>query len=106
MLFASIRSGKPKNDDLNLATSTLLAIMGRQAAYTGQQVTWDQALNSQVSLVPNPVDWNGEARGARPGDSRPVEGDLVSQNDAASRGSPRRCARGYGGRLRLVVPAG
>jgi hypothetical protein len=59
VLFASIRSGKPKNDDLNLATSTLLAIMGRQAAYTGQQVTWDQALNSQVSLVPNPVDWKG-----------------------------------------------
>ena len=29
VLFASIRYGKPKNDDLNLATSTLLAIMGR-----------------------------------------------------------------------------
>ncbi len=60
VLFASIRSGKPKNDDLNLATSTLLAIMGRHAAYTGQQVTWDQALNSQVSLVPKPVDWNAK----------------------------------------------
>ena len=60
VLFASIRAGKPKNDDLNLATSTLLAIMGRQAAYTGQQITWDQALNSQVSLVPNPVDWKGK----------------------------------------------
>jgi myo-inositol 2-dehydrogenase / D-chiro-inositol 1-dehydrogenase len=57
VLFASIRSGKPKNDDLNLATSTLLAIMGRQAAYTGQQVTWEQSLNSQVSLVPKPVDF-------------------------------------------------
>ena len=60
VLFASIRSGKPKNDDLNLATSTLLAIMGRHAAYTGQQVTWDQALNSQVSLVPKPVDWTAK----------------------------------------------
>ncbi len=58
VLFAGIRSGKPKNDDLNLATSTLFAMMGRQAAYTGQQVTWDQALNSQVSLVPTPVEWN------------------------------------------------
>src|SRR5205085_1884218 len=29
VLFASIRAGKPKNDDLNLATSTLLALMGR-----------------------------------------------------------------------------
>ena len=60
VLFASIRAGKPKNDDLNLATSTLLAIMGRQAAYTGQQLTWDQALNSQVSLVPKPIDWNAK----------------------------------------------
>jgi myo-inositol 2-dehydrogenase/D-chiro-inositol 1-dehydrogenase len=60
VLFASIRSGKPKNDDLNLATSTLLAIMGRQAAYTGQEVTWDQALSSQVSLVPKPADWNAK----------------------------------------------
>lgn len=60
VLFAAIRSGKPKNDDLNLATSTLLALMGRHAAYSGQQVTWEQALNSQVSLVPKPVDWNGK----------------------------------------------
>jgi myo-inositol 2-dehydrogenase/D-chiro-inositol 1-dehydrogenase len=60
VLFASIRSGKPKNDDLNLATSTLLAIMGRQAAYSGQQVTWEQSLNSEVSLVPKPVDWKGK----------------------------------------------
>ena len=57
VLFSSIRSGKPKNDDLNLATSTLLAIMGRQAAYTGQLVTWEQSMNSPVSLVPNPISW-------------------------------------------------
>ena len=60
VLFQSIRAGKPKNDDLNLATSTLLAIMGRNAAYSGQQITWDQALNSQVSLVPKPVDWTAK----------------------------------------------
>jgi myo-inositol 2-dehydrogenase/D-chiro-inositol 1-dehydrogenase len=75
VLFAAIRSGKPKNDDLNLATSTLLSIMGRQAAYTGQQVTWDQVLNSQVSLVPKPVDWNAkhEVPGlALPGQSKAI----------------------------------
>jgi myo-inositol 2-dehydrogenase / D-chiro-inositol 1-dehydrogenase len=73
VLFAAIRSGKPKNDDLNLATSTLLAIMGRHAAYSGQQLTWEQALNSEVSLVPKPVDWNGkhEVPGlAQPGRSK------------------------------------
>jgi predicted dehydrogenase len=60
VLFSGIRSGKPKNDDLNLATSPLFAMMGRQAAYTGQQVTWDQSLNSQVRLVPDPVEWNAK----------------------------------------------
>jgi hypothetical protein len=34
--------------------------MGRHAAYTGQQVTWDQALSSEVSLVPKPVDWTAK----------------------------------------------
>ena len=73
VLFSSIREGKPKNDDLNLASSTLLAILGRDAAYSGQQVTWEQALNSEVSLVPRPVDWNGkhEVPGlAQPGRSK------------------------------------
>ena len=60
VLFQSIRAGKPKNDDLNLATSTLLAILGRHAAYSGQQVTWEQALNSEVSLVPKPLDWHAK----------------------------------------------
>jgi myo-inositol 2-dehydrogenase/D-chiro-inositol 1-dehydrogenase len=58
VLFESIRAGKPKNDDLNLATSTMLAIMGREAAYTGQQLTWDDALNSTLSLLPEPLTWN------------------------------------------------
>ncbi len=59
VLFAAIRRNQPVNDGRRLATSTLLAIMGRMAAYTGQQVTWDQALNSQEKLVPEPLDWNG-----------------------------------------------
>ena len=28
-----------------MARSTLLAIMGRMAAYTGQEITWEMALN-------------------------------------------------------------
>jgi myo-inositol 2-dehydrogenase / D-chiro-inositol 1-dehydrogenase len=57
-LFASIRNHKPINDGKRLATSTLLAIMGRMAAYTGQEVTWDQALNSQEKLYPEHLEWN------------------------------------------------
>ena len=57
-LFASIRSGKPINDGEWMAHSTMLAIMGRLAAYTGQELTWEQAMNSQQKLVPEKLDWN------------------------------------------------
>jgi len=50
-LFASIRSGQPINDGQWMAQSTLLAIMGRMATYTGQAITWDQALNSKQDLT-------------------------------------------------------
>ena len=59
VLFASIRKQQPVNDGKRMATSTLLAMMGRMAAYTGQEVTWDQALNSQEKLIPEHLDWNG-----------------------------------------------
>lgn len=55
-LFAAIRSGKPINNGSYMATSSLLAIMGRMAAYTGNTVTWDQALNSNQTL--GPADYN------------------------------------------------
>jgi hypothetical protein len=41
-----------------MARSTLMGILGRMAAYTGKKVTWEQALNSQESLVPEALDWN------------------------------------------------
>ena len=57
-LFASIRSGKPLNNGDYMAKSTLLAIMGRMAAYTGQQVTWDMAMNSKEDLSPSKYAWD------------------------------------------------
>jgi myo-inositol 2-dehydrogenase / D-chiro-inositol 1-dehydrogenase len=59
LLFASIRKQQPINDGRRMATSTLLAMMGRMAAYTGEQVTWEQALNSQEKLIPDTLDWHG-----------------------------------------------
>jgi hypothetical protein len=41
-----------------MVTSTLAGIMGRLAAYTGQEVTWEQALNSQIRLVPESMSWD------------------------------------------------
>jgi predicted dehydrogenase len=51
-LFASIRAGKPINDGEWMCKSTLLAILGRMVTYTGQVVTWEQALNSKEDLTP------------------------------------------------------
>src|SRR5688572_7342562 len=48
--FASIRNGKPMNDGEWMANSTMIAILGRMVAYTGQTITWEQALNSNEVL--------------------------------------------------------
>ena len=37
--------------------SNLTTILGRMAAYTGLEITWDQAMNSQEKLVPDQLDW-------------------------------------------------
>jgi hypothetical protein len=50
-LFRAIRGqGAYRFDGDWLASSTLQGIMGRMAAYTGKEVTWEQALNSQEKL--------------------------------------------------------
>jgi hypothetical protein len=52
-----------------------MAIMGRMAAYTGQEITWEQALNSQQKLVPDQLDWKtkiNEPPLAMPGITKPV----------------------------------
>ncbi len=50
-LYQSIRAGAPLNDPW-MCHSTMLAIMGRMAAYTGKRVTWDQVINSKDDLAP------------------------------------------------------
>jgi predicted dehydrogenase len=57
-MFASIRAGEPINNGLRLAYSSMTAIMGRMAAYTGENVSWDQALNSEEHLVPTHMEWD------------------------------------------------
>jgi hypothetical protein len=41
-----------------MASSTMMALMGRMAAYTGQQVTWEEALKSEEKLVPEHIEWD------------------------------------------------
>jgi predicted dehydrogenase len=56
-LFASIRSGKPINNGHYMTHSTMMGVIGRMAAYTGQRITWDQAINSKLDLTPPNYDW-------------------------------------------------
>lgn len=56
-LFDALRKGQSINNGTYMAQSTMMAIMARMSAYTGQELTWDQALNSQQKLVPDTFDW-------------------------------------------------
>lgn len=56
-LIASIRAGKPLNELKQVAESVLTAIMGRMSAYTGKAITWEEALASNESLVPEQLTW-------------------------------------------------
>ena len=59
-LFKSIRAGKPINNGVYMARSTMLAILGRMVDYTGQVITWDDALNSKQTLAPSEYAWDAE----------------------------------------------
>ncbi len=60
-LMKSIRGEIPYiNEGVRTSESTLTAIMGRMAAYTGKEITWDEALNSDESLVPEVLDFAHE----------------------------------------------
>jgi predicted dehydrogenase len=60
-LFAAIAKGEYKFDDTeNGAKTTLTAIIGRLATYSGQVIDWDTALNSGLSIQPTVYDWNAK----------------------------------------------
>ncbi len=51
-LVTAIRTGNTVNETQNLASSTLTGIMGRESAYTGREVTWDDMMNSDLRIGP------------------------------------------------------
>jgi len=57
-MYLAIRKGEPINDGKRMCTSTMMALMGRMAAYTGRQVSWDMAMNSQEDRFPKDLNWN------------------------------------------------
>jgi len=56
-LFASIRAGKPINDGEAAAHSSAMAIFAREAAYSGERITWKKFMASEKSLAPKAYAW-------------------------------------------------
>lgn len=62
-LFAAINASQYKFSDAeNAAKSTMTSIMGRYATYSGQLVSWDEALNSSLNLLPETFAWDAKPK--------------------------------------------
>lgn len=59
-LFDAIRNGQPINNGRYMVRSTMLSLLGQMVCYTGQQMTWDQALNAAWQAGPEAVGWDME----------------------------------------------
>jgi predicted dehydrogenase len=55
--FQALREGKVINNGHYMCNSTMLAIMGRMAGYTGKTLTWDECFNSNERLGPTEYAW-------------------------------------------------
>ena len=60
-LFESIRNGGVISNAENGAKSTMTAILGRMATYSGKVVNWDEAMKSELKLVPDRLTWDSQA---------------------------------------------
>lgn len=66
-LIAAIRGEAPYiNEATTVAESTLTAIMGREAVYSGRTITWDEAIAWKTALVPEKLAWDAPAPKAQP----------------------------------------
>lgn len=57
-LFKALRAGSPPNDGDSMLKSNLMALMARESAHTGREVTWDMMQKSQQNLLPANLDWS------------------------------------------------
>ena len=63
VLFEAIAKGEYKFADAEHgAKSTMTSILGRMATYSGQLVKWDEALNSDIDLMPEVLAWDANPR--------------------------------------------
>lgn len=65
-LFKSIRDNEPINNGHYMCNSTMMAIMGRFAAYTGQTLSWEECMESTTHLGPQEYAWGEAPQGEVP----------------------------------------
>lgn len=65
-LLAAVLAGKPYNEADEAADSTMTAILGRMATYSGQLVEWDEAVKSELGYGPERLAWDAAAK-SKPG---------------------------------------
>jgi myo-inositol 2-dehydrogenase / D-chiro-inositol 1-dehydrogenase len=61
LLFDAIRNDRPHNETQRSAHACLTAIMGRMACESGQVITWDEALASELELAPDLANYTMES---------------------------------------------
>ena len=66
-IFAALLAGQPYNEADYGASSSMTAIFGRMATYSGKQIDWETAINSDLDLSPKKYSWDAEAP-VSPGD--------------------------------------
>lgn len=59
-LFEAIRTGKPINNGDYMCMNTMLGILAQMVCYTGQELTWDQAMKSELSFALPRYGWDVE----------------------------------------------
>jgi hypothetical protein len=80
-LFAAIRNDTPYNELEYGAHSSMTAVMGRMATYSGKEISWDQALNSQIDTMPKELSWDALPQSLPDGEGHykiPVPGVTVA----------------------------
>ena len=61
-MFDAIRNDKPYNEAESGAHSTMTAIFGRMATYSGKVLEWDAAINSEINYFPDELAWDAEPK--------------------------------------------
>ena len=83
-LVAALQAGQPYNEADEAAESTMTAILGRMATYSGKMVEWETAFASQLNLAPAHLTWDCEpnskaaANGIYPVRARPYQGMVAN----------------------------